>query len=241
VGIAAVAGVASFLGFRRWQLRWHATEPEVRAALPGDEFIPAPDLTATRAITIHATAAQVWPWIAQLGQGRGGFYSYDNLENMAGCDIHSTDRIVPEWQDIKVGDAVRLAPQVALSVAAVDRDRALVLRGGVPMGDASPPYDFTWAFVLDEKADGTTRLLVRDRYLYFHPWVALLVEPVEAISFLMTQKMLRGIRQRAEAAKAAAKLMAAQPQPGEPLLVGHPAERRPKRSAASSRRTKKLV
>src|SRR5689334_19364698 len=135
VGIAAVAGAACFLGFRRWQLRWGATDQEVRAALPGDELISAPDFTATRAITIEATSAQVWPWIAQLGQGRGGFYSYDNLENLAGCDIHSTDRIVPEWQDVKVGDAVRLAPQLALNVAAVDRDRALVLRGGVPMGD----------------------------------------------------------------------------------------------------------
>jgi hypothetical protein len=209
VGIGAVAGAACFLGFRRWQLRWGATDQEVRAALPGDELISAPNLTATRAITIEATSAQVWPWIAQLGQGRGGLYSYDNLENMAGCDIHSTDRIVPEWQDIKVGDAVRLAPQLALNVAAVDRDRALVLRGGVPMGNASPPYDFTWAFVLEEKADSKTRLLVRDRYLYFHPWVALLVEPVEAVSFLMTQKMLRGIKRRAEAVKAGPEIPAA--------------------------------
>lgn len=206
MGIAAVAGAASFLGFRHWQLRWHSTEPEVRAALPGDELITAPHLTATRAITIDATAAQVWPWIAQLGQGRGGFYSYDALENLVGCDIHSADRIVPEWQDIKVGDAVNLAPHVALRVAAVERDRALVLRGGVPMDDASPPYDFSWAFILDEKEDGTTRLLARERYAYFQRWVALLVEPVEAISFIMTQKMLRGIRQRAEAPKRAAEI-----------------------------------
>lgn len=199
VAMAAVVGISSYLLFlRRWQLQWRATAAEIDAALPGDELIPAPDLTATRAITVQAAPADVWPWIAQLGQGRGGFYSYDAVENLVGCDIHSVDRIMPEYQDIKVGDAVRLAPPVALSVAAVDPDRALVLHGGVPTGDAAPPYDFTWAFVLRRQEDGMTRLLARERYSYSRRWSALLVEPVEVISFIMTQKMLRGIRRRAE-------------------------------------------
>jgi hypothetical protein len=94
---------------------------------------------ATRAITVHAPAAQVWPWIAQLGQGRGGFYSYDTLENLVGCDIHSADRIVPQWQDLKVGDQVKLHPEVGLGVAVVEQGRVLVLRGGVPMGSVPPP------------------------------------------------------------------------------------------------------
>jgi hypothetical protein len=89
---------------RRWQLSWGATEPESHAALPGDELLGSADLTATRAISIRASADGVWPWIAQLGQGRGGFYSYDLLENLVGCDIHSSDRIVPEWQHVEVGD-----------------------------------------------------------------------------------------------------------------------------------------
>lgn len=80
-----------------------------------------PDLTATRAITVRAPASGVWPWIAQLGQGRGGFYSYDFLENLAGCDVHSADRIVPEWQDVVVGDEVRLAPQATLAVACLEQ------------------------------------------------------------------------------------------------------------------------
>ena len=146
---------------RRWQLRWGATAGESGEILPGDDLISAPDLAATRAITIGAAAGQVWPWIAQLGQGRGGFYSYDFLENLAGCDIHSAGQIVPGWQDVKVGDQIRLAPQVALAVARLERGRSLVLRGGVPMGDTPPPYDFTWAFVLREDLTGTTRLLVR--------------------------------------------------------------------------------
>ena len=112
--------------------------------------------------------------------------------------MHSADRIVPEWQALEVGDEVRLHPEVPLVVAALEPGRALVLRGGVPMGDTAPPYDFTWAFALREQPDGTTRLLIRERYAYTQWWSPLLVEPVEAVSFVMTQKMLRGIRDRAE-------------------------------------------
>jgi hypothetical protein len=166
--------------------------------LPGDEFLPVANVTATRAITVFRTADDVWPWLAQLGQGRGGFYSYDFLENLAGCDIHSADRINPEWQDIKIGDQVNLAPQVGLNVTALEPGRSLVLRGGITLATTPPPYDFTWAWVLHDQPDGTTRLLLRERYGYTRPWARFLVEPVEAVSFVMSQKMLRGIRDRAE-------------------------------------------
>jgi hypothetical protein len=112
---AAVMGSAAavyILVVRPRQLSWGATGEEADAALAGDGLIPGPDLVATRVITIHAPADQIWPWIAQLGQGRGGFYSYDVLENLIGCDIRSADRVVAEWQDVKVGDEVRLAPEV---------------------------------------------------------------------------------------------------------------------------------
>jgi hypothetical protein len=196
--IAVGAAAAYLLAVRPWQLRWGATDPESDRRLPGDALIANPDLLATRAITVHAAADQVWPWIAQLGQGRGGFYSYDALENLVGCDIHSADQIVPEWQAITVGDQVKLHPEVGLAVAALERGRSLVLRGGVPIGNTSPPYDFTWAFVLQEQPDGTTRLLVRERYAYTQRWAPLLVEPVAVVSFVMSHKMLRGIRDRAE-------------------------------------------
>ena len=198
-GAAAIGSAAAYLlGVRLWQLRWGATEEERDATLAGDDLLPNPDLIATRAITVHALADQVWPWIAQLGQGRGGFYSYDALENLVGCEIHSADRVVPEWQDLKVGDQVNLAPEVGLGVAGVEPGRALVLRGGVPMGTVPPPYDFTWAFVVREQPDGTTRLLVRERYAYTQRWAPWLVEPVAVVAFVMTQRMLRGIRDRAE-------------------------------------------
>jgi hypothetical protein len=192
------AGAAYVLIARPRQLRWGATDAEFNESLPGDDLIATADLSATRAITIRASAGLVWPWIAQLGQGRGGFYSYDWLENLARCDIHSADRIVPEWQDVAVGDEVRLAPEVSLAVSSVEPKRSLVLRGGIPIGNSAPPYDFTWAFALRDEPNETTRLLVRERYAYTRRWARLVVEPAEAVSFVMSKKMLRGIRDRAE-------------------------------------------
>ena len=93
---AALAAYAAWV--RPWHLRWGATDHELQQAYPGDDLIADADLTATRAVSVGAGADDVWPWIAQLGQGRGGFYSYDFLENLVGCDIHSADRIVPAWQ-----------------------------------------------------------------------------------------------------------------------------------------------
>jgi hypothetical protein len=200
VGLSATAGTAAayILAARRRQFRWGATDEESEGPLPGDDLIENADITATRAITIRAAAAQVWPWVAQLGQGRGGFYSYDFLENLVGCDIHSADRVVPEWQDVGVGDEVRFAPEVGLAVASLEQGRSLVLRGGVPIGNTPPPYDSTWAFVLRDGPDKTTRLLVRERYAYKRAWARLIVEPTEVLSFVMSQKMLRGIKSRAE-------------------------------------------
>ncbi len=191
-------GAAYVLLARPRHLRWGATDEEALGPLPGDDLLPASDLSATRAVTVRASADRVWPWLAQMGQGRGGLYSYDFLENLVGCQMHSADRIVPELQGLSMGDQVRLHPEVPLDVAALQPGRALVLGGGVPMGESAPPYDFTWAFVLREQPDGTTRLLVRERYAYTQWWSSLLVEPVEAVSFVMSQKMLRGIRDRAE-------------------------------------------
>jgi hypothetical protein len=197
VPVAAVLGTAALLRHR--YLRWGATGAELHRALPGDEVLPTVGLSATRAITIHAAADDVWPWLAQLGQGRGGFYSYDWLENLvAHVDIHNADRIVPEWQHISVGSEVALAPQVWLKVVVLEPGRTLVLRGSVPMGQVASPYDFTWAFVLLPQPAGATRLVVRERYEYSRPWAALIVQPAELVSCLMTPKMLRGIKTRAE-------------------------------------------
>jgi hypothetical protein len=169
--------------------------------LPGDGLLPKADLIATRAITIDASPDAVWPWLAQMGQGRGGFYSYEFLENTIGrADIHNAHRVVPEWQELHVGDKVRLHPDVPLVVADVRPGIALVLRAAVPMGEVAAPYDFTWAFCLRGQSDGFTRLLIRERYTYDAWWASPLVEAVSVVSFVMTQRMLRGIRDRVESA-----------------------------------------
>jgi hypothetical protein len=202
IAVIKLATIGLYAGvLRERQLRWGASRTEQDSPLPGDELIPIADMIATRAITIHAEKEQIWPWIAQLGQARGGFYSYDWLENLAGCQISSADRIVPEWQDVSVGDDFRLHPELTLDVARLEPPEALVVAGiAPPQADedaAAPPYDFTWAFVLSEAGPGSTRLVVRERYAFRSGWAPLVVEPVSLISFVMTQRMLRGIRDRA--------------------------------------------
>ena len=199
--VVAAGLIGAGVALRRRCLRWGATDDERKCALPGDELLPTADQSATRAISIDATAEEIWPWIAQLGQGRGGFYSYDGLENIvAHADIHNATSIVPEWQNIAVGAEIRLAPEVPLRVAALESGHALVLRGNVPMGRIDAPYDFTWAFVLLPQGDGTTRLVARERYEYTRRWAALIVQPAQLVSSLMSPKMLRGIKIRAEGA-----------------------------------------
>jgi hypothetical protein len=182
----------------RGRLWLSATDDEAQEALPGDELIPDADVTSTRAITIRRAPDAVWPWIAQLGQTRGGFYSYDWLENLVGCQIHNAERIIPEWQQPQVGDDVQLAPDVPLTVACLDVGHALVLQGGMPSRGAPPPLAFTWAFSLREQSDGATRLLVRERYGYGRWWARFVATPTGLISSVMSRKMLFGIRDRAE-------------------------------------------
>src|SRR5690606_2165248 len=105
---AAVGAVASLPLLRGWAMTFGATDAELEAKLPGDELTPGADVVATRGITIAAPPERVWPWLVQIGQGRGGFYSYDALENLVGLDITSADRVEARWQDLAVGDLVHL-------------------------------------------------------------------------------------------------------------------------------------
>ena len=193
---------------RSWYNHWGATSPEATQPLPGDELVPSPTLGYTRAITIQAPLERVWPWLAQMGQGRGGLYSYDGLENLAGCDIHSVDRLIPELQDPQVGELIRLGPvgYPCFAVASVDPARALVLisadpQTGQPVHYTTPAkkgYSIaTWQFILHPREANATRLLVRQRLSYSPDlaWVWRLTEPV---GFVMERKMMLGIRQRAE-------------------------------------------
>jgi hypothetical protein len=202
----AAAGLAAYGAFlRRRQLRWGATEDENQRTWPGDELIAKADLLmqATRAVTIRAAAKEVWPWLVQIGQGRGGFYSYDWLENLLGLNIHSADRILPEHQQLKVGDAVPFWENVSVTVKSIEPQRALVLAGSLQPG--SEKIGGSWTFVLESPGKHVTRLLVRTRVAAFaSPWASemfsfFLLEPSH---FVMERRMLLGIQARAEARSA---------------------------------------
>lgn len=193
---------------RRWYNRWGATPAEVGATMPGDELVPAPKMTSTRAITINARPETVWAWLIQIGQGRGGFYSYDALENLLRCDIHSAEAIMPELQELREGDLILLAPARApcYRVAALQAPHFLILAGADPKTRAVQPVPAgpdelatTWQWTLRSARGGLdARLVARQRYSYPRRQ-ALLWHLVEPLDFVMERRMLAGIKARAEA------------------------------------------
>jgi hypothetical protein len=192
-GTLVLAAVLAAPLARRRYGRWGATSRETVAALPGDDLVPAPLLGYTRALTIAAPPARVWPWLVQVGHGRGGLYSYDGLENLFGCRMHSADAVLPEHQDLRAGDLVRLGPEgyPGFRVHDVRPPTDLVLVG------ASGGTAATWQWSLRPLDAGRTRLVVRQRIACppRQRWMWRLVEPV---GFVMEHRMLRGLRRRAE-------------------------------------------
>jgi len=188
------------LAIRPWQAQWGATSREIRTMLPGDELVPRPDFMSTRAITIFANPEEVWPWLVQMGQGRGGLYSYESLENLFGCDIHNADAILPEYQQLETGDTIRLGPEgyPYFLVYQILPNEALVLTTDAIA--ASNGYRGCWIFALYPVENNITRLLIRSRSEYkftipnFFMWRGV-VEPAQ---FIMERGMLKGIKQRVE-------------------------------------------
>jgi hypothetical protein len=209
----AVSGIALggyVLLVRPWQRRWGATDEEVKSSLPGDELVSNPDVVLTRAITIQAKPAEIWPWLAQIGQGRGGYYSYDRLENLLGLKMKNAVSINPEWQHISVGDIIPAEPGgKGFKVLAVEPERSLVIGSveandeGVFEGFKQMFPAFTWAFVLEKIDDEHTRLIsrLRGKVQPDQPVPTRMAGSCfEPIEFLMTRRMLLGIKQRAEQA-----------------------------------------
>lgn len=195
-GVAATA--ALYPAARWWFMRWGADLEEIEATLPGDELVPHPTTATTRAITIDAPPEAIWPWLVQMGQDRGGLYSYDWLESMLGLHFHNADRIVPEWQHLEVGDRIRLAPpsagpDAAFTVVAIHPPRWIVTTAG------NPPIGATWVFVLHPIDAHRTRLIVRMRASLGLPalaeWFGMRV--LEPVHFVMERKQLLRIKQRA--------------------------------------------
>jgi len=194
IGLALLAG-------RRFR-DWGATKGECHAALPGDELVAGPADVVTRAVTVNAPAEEVWRWLVQIGQDRGGLYSYDWLENTVGLRIHSADRIRAEWQQLRVGDLVRLVRPgwlglrdgVALPVARLDPGRSIVLRQQPPRS----PWDGIWSFHVMPHGPRRCRLVSRSRTARPGWLLWLLGEAIDPITLVMTRRMLLGIKARAE-------------------------------------------
>lgn len=190
-----------FIGRRR--LRWGTIGSEPTDRLPGDDLVPSPKWTYTLGMGIAAPPEEVWPWVAQIGQRRAGFYSYQGLENMAGCRIANTATVLPEHQHPVVGGEIYLhptAPPMRIEVA--DPPSALVLFGSPAEAGTEESWGMsTWQFVLRPGPTGSTRLLTRGRSDYTPDWKNRLAYgrfPIEAITFVMSRKMMLGIKSLSE-------------------------------------------
>lgn len=192
-GLAVGAAGLSYPLLRRRMLTWGARPDEVDRELPGDDLLANADIVATRAITIDAAPSAIWPWLVQMGSGRGGVYTYDWIENLFGLGMHSADQILPEFQDLKVGDEYPLGPnRPTMRVEVLEPERVLAFR--------FQDQTWVWIFALVPE-DGVTRLLSRNRIATLHAsgltrLVNMLV--MEPGSLVMERKMLLGIKERAE-------------------------------------------
>lgn len=202
---AAAAGVAGYqlIG---WMSGWGASEEEIAASYPGDELIDAPADQTTMAVTVAASPETIWSWLVQIGQDRGGMYSYDRLEQAIGLEIRSAETVNPAWQHLEPDDRVRLVPLgwgpfpdgYALRVSMVDPPHTLVLRQGPPQD----PWDGVWTFAILPVGPGLCRLVSRTRT---HRNRGLAQDALRAtmalgapITWLMTRKMLLTLKERAE-------------------------------------------
>lgn len=189
-----------------WQERWGATDEELTLPLPGDDLVAEPAQQVTRAVAIDAPPGDVWPWVVQLGADRGGFYTYDRLENLFGLGIHSAPVIAEDWQHLAVGDVVYgdRARTGGWYVAEIRPGEALVLQladlaaGRPARRDEKVGWEFVWTFALRPTTWGGTRLLVRERVAFGSRRTQMLMAPVGLVSFVMTRRMLLGIAARAE-------------------------------------------
>ncbi len=193
-----------------WRKRWGARPNEPDPTMAGEDLIGDAAWEFTRAVSIAAPAEEVWPWIVQMGQGRGGFYSFERLENLIGCHITNTDLVLPEHQTLTVGDPIRLHPTAPpLHVALLEPGRSLVLTSrpedDAPGAASTHTVDTLWAFHVIPEGPDACRLIERGKNgfgastaerLFFSP---LLLEPV---GFVMSREMLLAVKERAETSRA---------------------------------------
>ena len=213
LALGLIAGAAAAVAYtqrvRPWLLRWGATSDVLEPNWPADDYSRRADNEAIRSVTIHAPAADVWPWLVQIGQDRGGFYSYTWLENLAGCEMRNAGRILPAYQRREVGDTVwlttpdRYEGKAQLTVAYLDPERAMAL---MPPEDAEAVarggeslHGF-WAFELHPLDDGACRLVMRSRNGSRPTRSEIVAQRLfwEPAHFVMERKMMLTIKRLAE-------------------------------------------
>ena len=191
VGVVAVLVIAALIP---WMDRWGATQDEISASFTGDELVAAPRITYTRAVTINAAPEEVYPWIVQLGAEKGGMYSYSWFEtSILQCELINADRIHEEWQNLKVGDPMKMCPGTSgpppYVVAIIEPNHAIV------MGHREDgKWTDIWQFVVVPQTGGSTRLVIRSRSA-LQGWFWDVIRPGE---FIMMRGMMLGIKERAE-------------------------------------------
>jgi hypothetical protein len=179
---------------RRWMNQWGATESDLARVMAGDSLLPDQTYSGTTAVIVNARPEHIWPWLVQIGYQRGGLYSYDWLDRLFGyLDRPSATRILPEFQHLAVGDRIPLGRGPSWPVAVLEPDRALVLdmrnMGGL---------DWVWQFGIYPLDETRTRLVSRSRVRAHAVWARLLTHAIEPAGFLMTRRMLLGLKQRSE-------------------------------------------
>lgn len=205
--LAAVGGATLALTLWPRMTHWGATPEEAAAGMPGDELVGDAKYRTTHAVTVHAPPERIWPWLVQMGQGRGGMYSYDWLENLVRLDIHTADRIVPELQHLEVGDRIRMVPEgtepdLSFAVVQIEPPRLLVLGAQEPKDqilDTGMPYP-AWTFELRPIDATATRLVVRFQSDFKSTLAGWLMNKyaLEPVHFLMERKMMLTLKERAE-------------------------------------------
>lgn len=194
---------------RPWHTAWGATHVDRVVRLPGDDVSPHPYHIITHAVNIQAPPEAVWPWIVQIGQDRSGFFSYTFLENLAGCQMPSVRKIVPEWQNRAPGETVwfaspnRYKGRAYMVATIVEPQRSLTLATPADwkrFQDGDEGLETTWTFALIPKPGGTTRLIARSRAVAYPTIVTRVLNGIfwEPVHFLMERKMLLTIKALAE-------------------------------------------
>jgi hypothetical protein len=192
--VLVVVFAVYLISIRPWHRTWGASKAESSRPLPGDGLVASPNYETTRAVTIKAPPEMVWPWLVQMGNGRGGLYSYDWIDRTLNIlDGPSADHILPQHQDLKAGMDIPLGSGPGWPVASLDPKSSMVF------DIRQPGIHITWSWLLSPTQDGRSRLLLRTRGrldipLYMIPLFSLL----DVGEFVMVRKMLGGIKQRAE-------------------------------------------